>query len=590
MTTEFHFSPRPNRAHDIHWLPWSDEAFARALRESKPVLLSISAVWCHWCHVMDETSYSDPQVIESINERFVPVRIDNDERPDINARYNMGGWPTTAFLTPEGSTLTGATYLPPEQMLRALNEISRFYAQERGQIAERVKAEKPSRETPVTSRAEPTEESIADFIDQLARGYDSEYGGFGTAPKFPQPEMLELLLTRWRITGEARLLDMVTTTIHAMASGGMYDAVEGGFFRYSTTRDWSVPHFEKMAEDHAGLIRVLAQLQLWEPNSDTRATLLSALGYVRRTLRNGETGFYAGSQDADEEYFSLDATARERHGAPFIDRRAYSNWSAALAGASLLASVALDDDTLATEGLQTLDSLHERMRDDAGLLFHVFTLDGEPTVRGILGDQTAYLRALIDAHETTGEARFLDRAAVHADAILQHFGAPDGGVYDHASMEAQLGRLTLRDRPIGDNALFADSLLRLGTLTGNPEYRTRAEAILALYGATFASAGSFAAAYVRALQRALAPEVHVKLVGTPAQTALLRACARRLPTPFAAIRTLLAGESAEIDPPSRPAPAAYLCVGRACGAPVETTDALQASFNALAETSARARV
>jgi len=136
--TEFHFSPRPNRAGEIRWQPWSPPAFERAVREDKPVLLAISAVWCHWCHVMDETTYSDERVIAAINEHFVPVRVDNDVRPDINARYNMGGWPTTAFLAPDGMTITGATYLPAPDMLRALDEIAGFYAANKQTIAQRA--------------------------------------------------------------------------------------------------------------------------------------------------------------------------------------------------------------------------------------------------------------------------------------------------------------------------------------------------------------------------------------------------------------------------------------------------------------------
>src|SRR5215469_15099640 len=135
---DFRFSPRANRANEIGWMSWGTQAFDRARSEDKPILLSISAVWCHWCHVMDETSYSDPGVITAINDRFVPVRVDNDRRPDVNARYNMGGWPTTAFLAPDGTTLTGATYLPPQQMRRALEEIARFYAERKGEIAERA--------------------------------------------------------------------------------------------------------------------------------------------------------------------------------------------------------------------------------------------------------------------------------------------------------------------------------------------------------------------------------------------------------------------------------------------------------------------
>src|SRR5579862_3934814 len=138
--SDFRFSPRPNRAAEISWMPWGARAFERAQSEDKPILLSISAVWCHWCHVMDETSYSDEGVIDAIKRSYIPVRVDNDRRPDVNARYNMGGWPTTAFLAPDGTTLTGATYLPPQQMRRALEEISRFYAERKDEIADHTAA------------------------------------------------------------------------------------------------------------------------------------------------------------------------------------------------------------------------------------------------------------------------------------------------------------------------------------------------------------------------------------------------------------------------------------------------------------------
>jgi len=344
-----------------------------------------------------------------------------------------------------------------------------------------------------------------------------------------------------------------------------------------------------MAEDHAGLLRVLAQLQLWAPTDTTRATLVSALGYVRATLRDATTEFYAGSQDADEAYFALDGDARAMRDAPFVDRRSYSNWTAALAGMSCLASVALDDSELAAEAAQTLDALHEHMRDADGLLYHVYSIDGQARVRGMLGDQVAYVRALLDAHETGGEARFLSRACAHADATIAHFGASDGGFYDHAAIEAQLGRLTLRDRPIVDNGLFAESLLRLSAVTGNGAYRTEAERALALYAPTFANAGSFAAAYVRAAQRDFATEVVVKLVGSCPETADLRAAAWHLPSAFVALRTIAAADAGSIDLPGTPAPAAYLCVGTRCSSPARSPNALRASFDALDETPSGAR-
>jgi uncharacterized protein len=567
----FRFSPRPNRAGEIPWSAWTPDAFERARQLDKPILLAISAVWCHWCHVMDETSYSDPEVIAAIGEGFVPIRVDNDERPDVNARYNMGGWPTTAFLTPDGTMITGATYLPPEQMRRALAEVTRFYAGSKDEIAQRAAEQRHGRRTDGSVGDQELRPSmIARVVEEVSDSYDPDYGGFGEAPKFPQPEVLELLLLEHRVNGEARLYEMVAKTLLEMSAGGTYDHVEGGFFRYSTTRDWSVPHFEKMAEDHAGLLRALTGAYAISHHGGLRATLISTLRYVRTVMRDPISGFFAGSQDADEEYYALPLEERKKRIAPFVDRTVYANWNAMLAGAFFVAAHALDDDELAVEGAATLDALYDRMRD-GDLLYHVLRDSDGPAVRGLLVDQVAYLRALLDAHETTGEVRFRQRAVACADAIVKHFQAEDGGFYDHAAIEAKLGRLESRDRPIGDNGLLADSLLRLATMTGAGIYREAAGRALRVFARTYGRAGSLAAAYARALRRYLAPEISVTIAGPPAQTAGFREAARNLPDPLVTIVT---------DPADRNA-AAHICVGTTCGSPTDDAAKLRASYDAL---------
>jgi uncharacterized protein len=578
---EFRFSPRPNRAGEIEWMPWSAEAFERAQAEDKPILLSISAVWCHWCHVMDETSYSDSAVIDSINRQFVPIRVDNDRRPDVNARYNMGGWPTTAFLAPDGTTLTGATYLPPEQMRRALDEIARFYAERKGEIAQRT-AELLRRGEPEfsDSRGGLSDAPIVDLVDQLERSYDREFGGFGDAPKFPQPEVHEFLLTEWRLSGDQRLYEMVARTMRSMSRGGMYDHVEGGFFRYSTTRDWSVPHFEKMAEDHAGLLRVLSDLVLFAPTDEFHATLTSAIGYVRRVLRDPQTGFFAGSQDADEEYYALPLEERRARPAPYVDRTSYTNWTCALAGAQCLAARALDDDVLLGEAMNTLDNVHERLIGEDGLLYHVLAPGGTPQVRGLLVDHAAYARALLDAHEVSGEARFLERARSLADAVVANFEAEDGGFYDRLRNDAPLGRLALPDRPTVENGLLADALMRLTALTDAVGYRETAQKVLSLYVRSSRTAGSFAATYARALRRYLLPQLSVRIVGDPATTDAFREAASRLPNPFAVVRTLSPVAAGELAMPAEES-AAYVCVTGTCGAPVREPSALRTAYDAL---------
>jgi uncharacterized protein YyaL (SSP411 family) len=505
MSSEFHFSPRPNRAAEIRWREWNAETFADAQQQEKPILLAISAVWCHWCHVMDETSYSDPGIIEAINRRYVPVRVDNDRRPDVNARYNRGGWPTTAFLSPDGSLLAGATYLPPSEMRAALDQIADFYELNREAIAKRTAelrasttaAQEP--QTPESLDARPIDAVLA----AIEASFDEEYGGFGNAPKFPMVDVLELLFEEHAVRGDERLYEMAARTLLAMSRGGMYDHVEGGFFRYSTTRDWSVPHFEKMAEDHAGLLRVLSHAVRTTRNAQFRETLVSALGYVRRTLRDPQLQLFGGSQDADEEYYALPLEERRAREAPYVDRTSYSNWTAAMAGAWALAGRALDDDDLIAESGGTLDALHEKLRDDAALLYHYLEPGSQPAVRGLLTDQAAYLRALLDAYDVTAEPRFVQRAKETAGAVNAHFSAPDGGFYDHAALEAQLGTLPLRDRPINDNSLMAENLVRLAAVTGEERYRQLAADALRLYATHASRTGLFAAPYARALRRLL---------------------------------------------------------------------------------------
>jgi uncharacterized protein YyaL (SSP411 family) len=555
---------------DIAWEPWGDAAFARAAAEDKPILLSISAVWCHWCHVMDQTTYADPEVAAAVNAGFVPVRVDNDERPDINARYNMGGWPTTAFLTPDGSILTGATYLPAPAMQRALHEIVLFYREKKGDIAERARELREAQQSYTLAPPDDLRPELLDaFTRTVMEDYDSEYGGFGDAPKFPQPELHEYLLARWRCTNDASLYDAVAQTMRAMSGGGMYDRVEGGFFRYSTTRDWSVPHFEKMAEDHAGLLRVLAQLELWAPSQRWRDDLGRTIGYARRVLRDAQTGLFAGSQDADEAYYARDAAGRSASAAPLVDRRSYSNWSAAMAGAFAWCGLALHDRSLMDEALMALETLNRRLRGPHGLLLHVLPPGGEPRVTGLLGDQVAYIRALIDGYEALGERTLLARAVAHADATIVAFGAPDGGFYDRLAGEA-VGRLDRTDRPLPDNGLMAENLLRLATLTGERRYRDLAERTLLLYAKTFERARSFAATYARALARYLARETTIRVTGPALETTPLRTAARRLPTPFGAIVSVPEGD-----------PAAFVCVDTVCAAPVHEPDAVALAYATL---------
>lgn len=584
-TQEFHFSPRPNRAAQIAWRTWSPQAFQEAATLERPILLAISAVWCHWCHVMDETSYSDHDVITFINEHFLPVRVDNDRRPDINARYNMGGWPTTAFLSPDGTTLTGATYLPPRDMLRTLQNVKTFYGENKAQIQQRLPD--PKARARIVQNAEASDlrtSMITRIVEEVSDNYDPEYGGFGIEPKFPQTDVLELLLAEYGVTKEQRLYDMLARTVLAMARGGMYDHVEGGFFRYSTTRDWSVPHFEKMTEDHAGFLRLLAGLYKLSHNSDFRATLVSTISYIRTTLRDPQTSLFAGSQDADEEYFSLPLEQRKERQAPYVDRTSYSNWTASLAGALCAVGDVLADEEITGEAIAALDALNSRMRDSRGLLYHYLEPGGSPQISGLLTDQSAYLRSLLDAHEYTGHSRFLRRAQDLAEAIAARFASPEGGFYDHANAAEALGNVKTVDRPLGDNGLMADSLLRLAVFTSESRYREAAERTLLVFARTYGKAGSFAATFIRALRRYLSTPCNVKLVGTLAELNEFRDACLNLPDPLRVLHTIDIEDRdalARLGYSGQKTPAAYVCAGTACAAPVYSPAQIRCAYESL---------
>jgi len=571
MMQDLHFSPRPNRAHEIAWRPWEAATFAQAQAEDKPILLAISAVWCHWCHVMDETSYSDPEVIETINERFIPIRVDNDRRPDVNARYNMGGWPTTAILTPEGDPITGGTYIPPSQLKRTLDQVAELYKTHKAEIAERIKQLEPKAAPPPGSVGDLHPNMVARVVEEIADGFDPEYGGFGYEPKFPQTDALELLLLEYRRSRalgspDERLYNMLAKTALGMARGGMYDHVEGGFFRYSTTRDWSVPHFEKMAEDHGGLLRVYAGLYKVSHNAAFRETLRSASGYVWTTLCDREAGRFYGSQDADEEYFSLPLEERRRRTPPYVDRTSYTNWSANLASAFFVTAEALGDDELAAFALRVLDVIARTMIDEDGLAYHYIVPGGRPMVRGLLTDQVAYLRALIDAHEWSGEARFVERAQLLADAIEAHFRDERGAYGDHAGREEVLGRVRVPNAPLNENGRAADALLRLAVIAQEPRYDEIARRILSVFVKSYGKAGSFAASYAAAVRRALEAPTSVTIVGSPLQTESLREAAHAQSDPLVTIRTIDPSDGERLERAGLPpdAPAAYLCKGTSC--------------------------
>ncbi|HEX9019667.1 MAG TPA: thioredoxin domain-containing protein [Nitrospirota bacterium] len=296
----------------IDWHPWSEEAFEKARREGKPVFLSTGAVWCHWCHVMAKESFEDEGTAELLNERFVSIKLDRDERPDIDRRYQqavaaMGGgsgWPLTVFLTPDKEPFYGGTYFPPEDrqgrpgfrnMLRA---VSAFYSEKQEEAVNYSRRVMEALKPEPAQSGELDESRLQEAERLLLAEFDMKNGGFGRAPKFPMPGALEFLIHRSLVSKNQAVGRAAVRMLEAMAHGGFHDQLGGGFHRYSTDEAWIVPHFEKMADDNAGLLR--NYVDGWAVFGDERfrGVAKDIIAFTREALSDPEGGFYA-SQDAD---------------------------------------------------------------------------------------------------------------------------------------------------------------------------------------------------------------------------------------------------------------------------------------------------
>jgi len=300
----------------IHWHEWGEEAFAAAGRENKPILLDIGAVWCHWCHVMDHESYDDPEVGRIVNENFIAVKVDRDERPDIDSRYQaavsaisgQGGWPLTAFLTPDGKPFYGGTYFPPDERMgrpsfkRVLLSIAGAFREKHADVREQADMvmNALSEAESFAGRSAELSPGIVDGIVRSAtRLFDVEHGGFGTAPKFPHASVLDLMIDRYARGGESHLKTVIETTLTHMARGGVYDQLAGGFHRYSVDERWVVPHFEKMSYDNSELLKnsVHAFQALGDPFFAEVAR--DIIRWMDEVLSDHERGGFYASQDAD---------------------------------------------------------------------------------------------------------------------------------------------------------------------------------------------------------------------------------------------------------------------------------------------------
>jgi uncharacterized protein YyaL (SSP411 family) len=309
----------------IQWREWGPDAFAAAQAGNKPMLLDIGAVWCHWCHVMDRESYDDPEIAKIVNEYFIPVKVDRDERPDIDSRYQaavqavsgQGGWPLTAFLTPDGKPFYGGTYFPPNDhygrpsFRRVLLSIANAYKEKHGDVVEQAKLVEGTvaQSESFAGRGGRISSSVIAAIEESAfKMFDPEHGGFGQAPKFPHPAALDLLIERYARKSannpeRERLRGLIVTTLERMARGGVYDQLAGGFHRYSVDEKWIVPHFEKMCYDNSELLKNYVHAYQATGDEFFAAVARDIIRWMDEWLSDRERGGFYASQDAD---YSMD--------------------------------------------------------------------------------------------------------------------------------------------------------------------------------------------------------------------------------------------------------------------------------------------
>ena len=300
----------------VDWYPWGDEAFEKARKENRPIFLSIGYSTCHWCHVMESESFEDPRVARLLNDTFICIKVDREERPDIDKLYmtvcqmltGSGGWPLTIIMTPDKKPFFAATYIPKESrfgragMTALIPAIGEAWAQRNHEVlasADQI-ISVVQKQSGDTAPGELTESSLAAAYEQLSHRFDPRYGGFGDAPKFPTPHNLLFLLRYWKRSGEAFALEMVTKTLSAIRLGGIYDHIGFGFHRYSTDDRWLVPHFEKMLYDQALLTMAYTEAFQATGNKEFERTARDTIAYVLRDLTSVKGGFYS-AEDADSE-------------------------------------------------------------------------------------------------------------------------------------------------------------------------------------------------------------------------------------------------------------------------------------------------
>lgn len=556
------------------WVAWEPASFEQAAQGDKIILIDVVASWCHWCHVMDEETYADPEIAALLAEHFVTIRVDSDARPDVAERYRAWGWPATAILTPDAQPVLALRGYRNRDVFEAL--LRELIAdRDAGTLAERAQPVEEPR--PVDGALGPV---LAAATAQLDGFYDESMGAWGTPQKYPFPAPLEHALVRARVHGEPQWLERAALTLRN--EQGIIDPVWGGVYQYSLRGDWDHPHYEKIAAIQAGAIENYAMLARATGDDRWLEPAQKVASYMLEMMRTPEGGF-SSSQDADLrregrptvlgiEYYALADAERRALGLPRIDQNVYADLNGMMIRAlvELYAATGNPEHLAAATG--TAEQLLRTHRTDDGAFLH--GADDDPSGLYYLRDQAAMGWAFVAMYRASGEPRWLE-AAGRVGAFMQARleDREHGGFYAHSEDPAAVGVFATRRKPVEENGLAASFLIELHRYTDGDgrtatPYREAAERALAAVGGTqtIKGSGRIIGRLLLGLEEVLAPTVDVTVVGTaddPRTLALHRA-ALRYYEPRAVIERSRPGERY----PDIGKPAVYLCTETACSSPI----------------------
>jgi uncharacterized protein YyaL (SSP411 family) len=556
-----------DRPDSVRWRPWGAEAFREATLADRPVLLNLTASWCHWCRLMDETTYADPEIVALVNSELVPIRVDADRYPHVQYRYIAGGWPTNAFLTPTGEVLWAGTFVELEEFRGVARNVLAAWKDRRAELDVEIERRRKALDAARSHR--PTtgivrREAADDVLAAIQHAYDPRNGGFGEAPKFPYADAIELLFVQERRAPVGEWGAMADHTLDGMLAGELWDEQDGGFFRYALQADWTQPRREKLLETNAGLLAAYALGAHVRGREDWRRIAERIVGWVEDTLARPD-GLWCGSQMAAEAYYALPAEERARAARPTVDATVFtdsaSHWIRALA----TAGPRLGRADWVERAAAALDRLLAQMAAPGDLLFHHAAAGEAPALPGLLTDSLEAARACIAVAQATGRADLIGEARRLAGAMQRRLWADAGGFFDHVASEADVAALRYRDRPFELNADAAHLLLDLYQTTGERSYRALAERTLATLSPLAGRYEVAGAAFALAVEEFFEAPLSVALVGSPDSTAELRAAALALPLPDRRVWPLADGGRLPAGSfPPQPAPAAYLCSRGGC--------------------------